>query len=387
MRRNNFDLLRLLAALEVVVGHIIEFFSLPVPWFLQPAYVVMRWFPGVPIFFAMSGYLLAQSLARNPDLWNYARNRALRIFPALWVNVSVTIGLLAMAGLLLQLPSSQLVAFVLAQFTIGQSWAPGAIAEYGLGAPLTPNSALWTIRMEIGFYIGLPILLLGGAWLLRTRRRVDAAIVTSALVSFAAFSLLVTPGLDESGFSVMEKLIADSPLPHVWLFLGGVLVQRFEAPIRGVLVGRLWPWLLTFLLARVSVWITYEWSYVNPEGQAPAAWALGLANLVLIMPSFAFAFSPSPTLARLKPRGDISYGIYLWHMVLVGAIVHWSLASGWTAGVIAIGGSIVAGYFSWVLIEKPALSFKRAPSVKPTLVLANEAGSFSEASTAARQGV
>lgn len=79
-RVNNFDMLRMLAALQVVVIHGIEHFKIPVPSLVT---VILSLFPGVPIFFFISGFLITASLIRNPSLIYFFQNRFLRIFPGL----------------------------------------------------------------------------------------------------------------------------------------------------------------------------------------------------------------------------------------------------------------------------------------------------------------
>ena len=79
-RVNNFDLLRIFAATEVLLLHSFTHLKLPFPvWFK-----VLANFPGVPMFFVMSGFLISASYERNGELKNYFRNRILRIYPALW---------------------------------------------------------------------------------------------------------------------------------------------------------------------------------------------------------------------------------------------------------------------------------------------------------------
>jgi len=86
-RANNFDLVRLVAAAQVVLWHGIEHLKLDAPPLLQ---WLLGSFSGVPIFFVVSGYLVAGSLARSTSLSSYFRNRALRIFPGLWVCFAMT---------------------------------------------------------------------------------------------------------------------------------------------------------------------------------------------------------------------------------------------------------------------------------------------------------
>lgn len=359
--RNNFDLLRLLAAFQVVIGHAVEFMGVDLPVVLDQIYIVLRWFPGVPVFFAMSGYLLARSLSRNPDLGNYARNRALRIFPGLWGCILGTLVLLGAAGLLFDLSLARLVAFVLAQLTVGQFWAPFPISEYGLGSPDTPNPALWTIRVEIGFYFALPFLLLGGRRLLRTARNLDIGLVVVALVSYALYSQWGDPNVDDSAFPLVGRLVVNSPAPFIWLFIAGVLVYRHEDALRRLVVGRVAHWLAVFLAARVLVYLVYELEH-GPGADVPLT-ALGAANLVLLAPAFALAFSSASFVRGLQPANDISYGVYVWHMVILNALAHWDLASGWVGAVLVIVGAGVAGQISWRFVERPALSRKKVSSM------------------------
>ena len=77
--RNNFDLLRILAASQVMVAHSFHHLGLDTEsaWF--------QWldrFPGVPVFFIISGFLVSASLERSKSPADYFTNRFLRIFPA-----------------------------------------------------------------------------------------------------------------------------------------------------------------------------------------------------------------------------------------------------------------------------------------------------------------
>ena len=101
---NNFNLLRLLAALQVLIVH--QFNSFEVKHdFLS----IITLFPGVPIFFFISGYLVAQSYERSvkgSGIIDYIIKRSLRIFPALWLSIffgvmlAFTVGYLAIDAFL-----------------------------------------------------------------------------------------------------------------------------------------------------------------------------------------------------------------------------------------------------------------------------------------------
>lgn len=360
-RDNHFDLVRLLAAFEVVLGHGVDYLQIDVHPVLDPIYTLIRWFPGVPIFFALSGYLLANSLAHNEDLRRYARNRALRVFPALWACFLVTAALLAAAGLLFELSPAMLVVFVLAQLSVAQTWVPPGLEGFGVGIP---NPSLWTIRVEIGFYLALPILVLAGRAVLGTPRRVDALLVTTAVVSYGIYLPWGASGYDDSGYPFLLRVLINSPAPFLWLFVAGVLAHRHEAVVRRFLAGRWgWYWLGLFLLARGTIFVFFEAGQTAPElPRLP----LGITNLIMVAPAFALAFSRVRFLGWLRPPADISYGVYLWHMVVVNVLVHWDLLRGAPAFVVMLVVTTVLGVVSWVLVEAPALTRKRpAPSPVP----------------------
>ena len=84
-RDNNFDLVRLFAALQVVFFHVQDRMNIVLPdmvWF--------RDMKGVPIFFTVSGFLITSSYLRCKDIRQYAVNRALRIYPAIYALIVVT---------------------------------------------------------------------------------------------------------------------------------------------------------------------------------------------------------------------------------------------------------------------------------------------------------
>ena len=63
--RNNFDLIRLAAALQVASTHALPYF---VPgsrsWYLVR---FLELFPGVPVFFFVSGFLISKSFEKNSN--------------------------------------------------------------------------------------------------------------------------------------------------------------------------------------------------------------------------------------------------------------------------------------------------------------------------------
>jgi peptidoglycan/LPS O-acetylase OafA/YrhL len=90
---NNFNLLRLVFALLVVITH-----SYPLSGSKTGDYIsrltngqVSFSFIGLSGFFIISGYLVFQSLDRSTTLLEYYKKRCLRIFPGLFAVLSLTV--------------------------------------------------------------------------------------------------------------------------------------------------------------------------------------------------------------------------------------------------------------------------------------------------------
>ena len=82
---NSFNAVRLLAALQVAYIHTVAWLKVEPTW----VYKFVAQFPGVPIFFAVSGYLVFDSLLRLNSIKQFAAYRASRIYPALAVNIFI----------------------------------------------------------------------------------------------------------------------------------------------------------------------------------------------------------------------------------------------------------------------------------------------------------
>lgn len=331
-RDNNFDLIRLLAALEVSIGHIISHlecggggkFHLP--------------FPGVFIFFVISGFLITSSYERNKDFRQYIKNRMLRIFPALWIAFGLVFIAIACFGYvngeMLLLP--QFWAWVVGQTTLFQFYTPDVLRSFGVGCP---NGSLWTIPVEFGFYLVLPLIM----WIFKKRRNIGliCLMVISVLINFLANRY----GKD----GVLFKLLGCSVFPWLYCFLIGSVIYLNWERIRSWFEGRFLIWL--------SVYLLYVFLVSGPSYEI-SSFAVLISNLLLACTAISAAYT-YPKIGKMLHGYDISYGLYVYHMVVVNVFVQLGLIRQWYYAVIVLLISLMIAFLSWTFVEKKTLAWKK----------------------------
>ena len=342
-RVNNFDLLRLLAALQVAVVHSLGL--------LKPGYFArlleggLDRFPGVPIFFVISGILISKSYEHTESFHNYLRNRCLRIFPGLWacLVVSVAVILALGVGSLGRITAPGWLLWWAAQMSIFQNFQ----ATF-LRPPITNlNPSLWTIPIELEFYIVLPALY----GILRLRSRLgNMRLLAIALASLAVQQLIVNSHQSVAQVRVYSWLNV-TLAPYLWMFLMGVAIQRNWSTVRGWLFGRAHWWGLAYLMVCAAT----GWLRVGTGGNnISPVYLLPLAGLVVSLAMSA------PQLSNMILRHhDVSYGLYLYHMLVIYLLMGLAAPSGWLAFAAAIIVSLGLAALSWTLIEKYYLRDKR----------------------------
>ncbi|MFO7308899.1 MAG: acyltransferase [Pseudomonadota bacterium] len=342
-RANNFDLLRLVAALLVLWSHSYTLTGTagePFHW-LTGGYDTGGGL-GVAIFFAISGFLVARSVTRHTPS-QYLVNRVLRIVPALAL---VTVFAIFFLGpLVTSLPPVDYLLhpatlqYARNIFVFGVSFnLPGVFTEL----PHTGvNGSIWTLALECGFYLLLPVALVCG--LLSRRGVLLLVVVMACLVLWGS----ETWGLSWSNMG--SELWAGAPLFPVLRYglvfvLGAALwVHRSTVPVSGG-------------LAVACLILLY--AFANRPG-AQLVYLLVLPYLVI----YLALVRPVPFDVRQRV-GDVSYGTYLFAFPLQQLLI-WSFGpeTGPTAiSLMATPLALTAGFVSWHLVERPALDLRHRQS-------------------------
>ena len=339
-RDNNFTLLRLIAACVVVVMH-----SAPVLGIVSSDSVfedrLGRPFVGmaVDMFFALSGFLVTSSLLRRGDLNHFLWARALRLFPALWLMMPLTVFLLA--PMVTALPAGDYYA---AKGTWEYFWHGSTIVwgmRYHLPgvfetAPLKGevNGSLWTLPVEARMYAYLAI-----GW----------------------FALSFMPSIRVRALSIIAPLIAV-----------GLLIPVWRARAHGTMGNADIAVFMFFYGASLYFW--RDRLFLNlPTFAALPIFAIGASILggrevafavyLLCLPPFLLhlAYIPGGPIRKVNRWGDYSYGIYIYAFPVQQTLAHLFPKLPLSAMVVgATGISWALAWCSWNLVERRAIKLKDA---------------------------
>lgn len=341
VRVNNYDLIRLVAALQVLLFHGTYYLNAP-SW--QPLMAVLAFLPGVPIFFVISGFLISLSWERAPSARLYLRNRVLRIYPALWVCLVVSIAIFLLEGVR---PDSlvHFVTWVAAQATVVQFYNPPFLRSFGIGVL---NGSLWTIPVELQFYLLLPLLALVAQR--RPGRWIALTLAASVLMTLARFDLA---GRE----TTLQKLLGVSIFPYLFYFLVGVLGRYLYERRPRIFIQRGAFWAAIYA----------AWAVVGVRYSVPGMYGnqLNVVSIILIaMLTVSMAFTARDVSSLILRGNDISYGVYIYHVPIINLLLAHHLAGG-RAFALFLAVTIAMALLSWRLIEKPALALKDY-SLRPT---------------------
>ena len=388
------DGLRAVAAAAVLLTHVggltgYVFTGTPASW------VISRGDVGVPVFFALSGLLLYRPwatavLTGQPasQVLPYLRRRALRILPAYWAVVLIALPVLN--------PNAARHAWTWVQYLLlAQNYDPH---PWWTGTGATGLSQMWSLVVEVSFYLVLPLLAATLTGLVLSRRRSTASASQADICRRARRMLAALAILAVSSFG--WTVLAYYPRPELW-FAGTLppLLIWFAAGM-AIAVGSAWAAAepgasgpasrfcrsvadsagMCWLIAGCAFAIACT-PLTGPEfGGVPSLWntefKTALYTVIAVAVVAPLAFQPwraQPTVASrvLASRsfrflGRISYGIFLWQFLaayLFFALLHLKTAfyGGSYSPLAAVGVllgvtvfTIAISVASYYLLERPA---------------------------------
>lgn len=328
-RNNNIQWLRLFFALQVVIVHAIDRV-----WLVDTRFI--RYAPGVPAFFFVSGFLIYSSWCNAPGM-AYFQNRFLRIWPALaFVTCGGALIALGVRGVHdFSAHTTTYLIWIVSQVTLGQWYNPQIFRNIGSGVI---NGALWTITTEIIFYAFVPIIAF-------FERKIKYAIPLFIALSFSLY--VVGPqvlGQRVYGDKTFYDVLGVTPLVWGWMFGFGMLAVKY--------FNRIQPYFRYFPIAIVPLISLIMLGRFDDAFFGCMGNRLGILYFVPYCMIIIYLAFQTPF---IKLDTDLSYGIYIWHMPIINV----AIVVGVKSPLIILPVVICMGAFSWFLIERPALRLKR----------------------------
>jgi peptidoglycan/LPS O-acetylase OafA/YrhL len=335
-RPTGFDYMRLLLAVGVVALHsvIVCYGQLAeIAFWKSEARPVIRLI--LPMFFALSGFLVAGSLERSRTILMFLALRVIRIFPALSVEVVM---------------SALVLGPIFTSFSLERYFSSGEFFVYFLNIvgdvhfrlpgvfdnnphPNIVNGQLWTVPYELFCYIALTFLALLGAVVRRWAVPAAAVILSVAYAAQHYFRFGEPPA------------VVVGPVVGVMLivcFLIGVSIFLYREKIAFSRPVGLFALGLSMILIAVI-----------PYGDYFAPWTIAYATVYLGL------LNPPRTVAILG--ADYSYGLFLYGYPIQQAVA----ASGawgqvWGINLFAtVGIGLLFARLSWRFVEAPALALRQ----------------------------
>lgn len=154
-KNNAFNFIRLICALIVIYEHSVILTEMKVlPLNLRSV--------AVNVFFILSGFWVTLSYLRSSSVKEYAKKRCNKIFPLYFTVVILSAILLVFFSNLSAkdyFTNSEFYKYLIANLTtlnFIHPTLPGVFEGLALGGSV--NGSLWTIKIELGFYIILPLI-------------------------------------------------------------------------------------------------------------------------------------------------------------------------------------------------------------------------------------
>ena len=334
MRQNNFDILRFYFAFIVVIGHLIEISGVRE---FQPYGVFFDTNTSVTAFFVISGFLIAKSYLKSDSLKQYFKKRAARILPAYLVVVvffALIFSLHSNLSLVSYFSHAELYKYLISNLSFMnfiQPCLPGVFEQTGINCDV--NGALWTLKIEVAFYLSVPVIIY---FLEKTKRK---WILLSALyISSIIYETVLIHISNTTGNNLYLMLSRQLP-GFISYFASGIAIYYYYDRFLQFKTPAL---VLGIALILIEKWM--ELSFFTP------------AALAFIVFFFAFSFKSFNGFAKF---GDFSYGIYILHCPIIKyftSIGAFNTYNPYIVSLLVILCVIVLSVASWYFIEKPALA-------------------------------
>ncbi len=345
MRFHLIDALRGIAAIWVVFYHAFEGQHLEKLIETLPQFISYLFFEigdaGVPIFFVLSGFVIAHSVTRDnvnlKYLGKFTLRRSIRLDPPYWGSIVLVI----MMGWLSATIKNESIDWPSFEMILAHLFYLQNILELG-----NINSIYWTLCIEIQFYLIFVILV-------SFKQRLERYYLSASKIVFlsvALVSLLWPTGI------IKGNLHPGLFLPYWHAFLLGVFVYWSWQ-------GKLSKYIFYIYFSIVFVFSVYHYPDFGQYSDFCIAAAL---TSILIHELSIRGHIVSANWRWIQFLGTVSYSLYLTHNTITGSsyfliykILGDSLTVQFFAFIITTMVCILFAYFFWFVFEKWSIKFSK----------------------------
>lgn len=343
-KQNNFDFIRLFAAVLVIFSH-----SYPLTLGSDEYELLFRLTKGeltfgnlaVYIFFIVSGFLITMSFDKTKDVIYYSKSRIIRIFPALIFVVLLTTFIIGPLVTTLSVKSyfSQYETYnylKMISLTVWVDKLPGVFVGNELQSV---NGSLWTLGFEVAFYIVVG--------LLGILKSLNKIVIFTLFYLSLVLSFFGPPSW--LNYGEYFGVTFDYQLVNLFRFFSaGMLIYLFRDKI---IINK------SFAIFSLAMLIT---SYLM--GQFILGFLFFGSYLL-----FYFAFVPIKKISNINKFGDFSYGLYIYAFPIQQTVSYLYDISPFLNFVISLPLTLLCAFISWHLVEKRFMKLKNKKFIKINL--------------------
>ena len=209
------------------------------------------------------------------------------------------------------------------------------------------NGSLWTISVEIQFYLLTFFLYL----LFKKYKK----LLITVFITF--IFLNIVNAIFNEKITFFSKLFNVSFLPWLYMFLWGCYLesnQKLQKKIKNYNI---------LIIIFILIILNYSSSQLNIfRGKTNALNPVEFFFLSIII--FKIAYMKIKVPKNFLNKNDISYGVYLYHMPIVNFLLYKNITQSYLSLALCIVLTLLFAIISWKVIEKPFLSLKKTSLIK-----------------------
>lgn len=329
-RANNFNIIRIVASIMVIYGHMSALMGVSVFSVYNQAVSTIA----VKIFFIISGYLITKSFMSDSNFASYMIKRIFRIFPGL---IAVVLFAAVIVGpIFTSLPLNEYISnpgtrLYLRNMILYPIYSlPGVFENYTY--PNAVNGSLWSLPVEFAMYLLLPLLVV----IFKKLKVLKPGLLVTALFFLAIDVLKI------ARYPSLRYIFWGNNLPD-WLSL-----------IPFFFIGSFFSFneFKKYLNLQLATALLVAGSLISVD------YAKSEILLFITLPYFvlSFALCEKPLFCGWFKKCDFSYGLYLYgfviQQILYNALKKYNPSLN-VMTVISLAVTLIFAILSWYLVEKP----------------------------------